>query len=335
VNLAIKVNSFNFRNMNCISKLACLLCLLVCSSLAIAQGKQAYTVEEVLDSTSVKLFGTLLVPPKSSTVILFIAGSGPTDRNGNSGQISTNCTKLLAEELALNGIASLRYDKRGVGQSKVLDLREEDIVFETMMEDAARWMRWLRRDNRFKKIIVAGHSEGSLVGMVVAQQEKAEAYISLAGTGRRIDIVIHDQVAKNPYNPPEVLRQVDSAFHKLKKGELVENVPPYLMALLRPSVQPFMISWLKYDPAVEISKLNVPVLIIQGSTDIQVSVTDSDLLKDAAPKAMYKVIEGMNHIFKDAPNDQQQNIATYRNPELPLSVKLVPAIIDFIKTFKL
>jgi uncharacterized protein len=305
--------------------------VLFCAA-AVAQPAHTFKVEEVVDSTSGKLWGTLLVPAKSTTVILFVAGSGPTDRDGNSGQLATNCTKLLAEDLAARGMASLRFDKRGVGQSKVANLKEEDIVFETMIEDVQRWIRWLRQSKRFKNIIIAGHSEGSLVGMVAAQREKVEGFVSLAGAGRRIDVIIKEQVARNPNNTPEIMQQIDSTFARLAAGKKVDEIPPYLMSLFRPSVQPFMISWMKYDPAIEIKKLTIPVLIVQGTTDIQVSLADSERLKSAAPKASYKLVEGMNHIFKDAPNDQTLNIATYRKPELPLSAELAPSIIQFINT---
>lgn len=309
--------------------------VLIISSQAIAQNAQSFRSEELSVPASVKLYGTLLVPPKGSTVVLFISGSGPTDRNGNSGLLSTDCTKLLAEDLALKGIASLRYDKRGAGQSKDPLMKEQDVLFDTLIYDAMRWIRLLREDKRFKRIIVAGHSEGSLVGMVAAHRQKADAFISLAGAGRTIDVVIREQIVKNPFNTSEVLQHVDSAFNKLKNGKLAENIPPYLMSLFRPSVQPFIISWLKYNPSEEIRRLKIPVLIIQGSTDIQVSILDSEILRDSSPKATYKVIEGMNHIFRDAPTDQQLNVATYYKPQLPISSTLTPTIIDFIKAFKL
>lgn len=318
------------------SKIRWFFCLLgFVAAEAFSQDSAPYKTELVVDSTSVKLYGTLLVPSKKAPVILFIAGSGPTDRDGNNSWMTNNSTKRLAEELTAKGIATLRYDKRGIAQSKQADLKEEDMVFETMIEDAQRWIRWLKKDKRFTHVIIAGHSEGSLVGMVAGSREKINGFISLAGAGRPIDVIIKEQVAKNPNNPPQVIHEVDTIFTQLRDGKKVEDVPFYLLSLFRPSVQPYMISWLKYDPAKEIQKLKVPVLIVQGTTDIQVSMTDSQLLKNARPKAQYALISGMNHIFKNAPADNvTENIATYNKPELPLSEPLVPTILNFITKIK-
>ncbi|MBU3099718.1 MULTISPECIES: alpha/beta fold hydrolase [Clostridium] len=91
-----------------------------------------------------------------------------------------------------------------------------------------------------------------------------------------------------------------------------------------------------YDPAVKINKLNIPVLIIQGSTDLQVTVDDAMILKNSNPDAVLKIIDGMNHILKDAPIEQEKNLKTYSNPKLPLSSMFKESLINFMKdTFKL
>jgi fermentation-respiration switch protein FrsA (DUF1100 family) len=102
-----------------------------------------------------------------------------------------------------------------------------------------------------------------------------------------------------------------------------------LNALARPSVQPYMISWFRYDPGQEISKLTIPVLIVQGTTDIQVSEEDARALASANPKAKLVLIEKMNHIFKEAQADRAGNIATYNNPSLPVASELVKRVVDF------
>jgi uncharacterized protein len=270
---------------------------------------------------------------KKTSVVLFIAGSGSTDRDGNSAMLKTNTTKLVAEALAENGIASLRYDKVGSGKSKT-QLKEQDFTFQDNINNAKRWIDYLVKDGRFATIIVAGHSEGSLVGMVCAQHTKVDAFISLAGTGRPIDEVIKEQLLANPYNTPKIMTQLDDAFTTLKRGDTLNTVPLYLMSLFRPSVQPYIRSWVAYDPAKEIAKLNIPILIVQGSNDIQVSVRDAELLHQAAPKSAYKLIDDMNHIFKNAPADRTKNMATYNNPSLPLHQELAPALISFIKALE-
>jgi fermentation-respiration switch protein FrsA (DUF1100 family) len=283
------------------------------------------------------LSGTILAPDtKATVVVLFIAGSGPTDRDGNNrAGVRTNCTKKLAEALARAGIASVRYDKRGIGASKKAAKSEQDLRFETYVEDAVAWVNWLKAKNIYTHIVIVGHSEGSLIGMIAAREAKVSAFVSLAGTGRPADVVIIEQVAKNPNNPEQIRTEITNGLENLKQGRTFTEVPAYLMSLFRPSVQPYIISWLKYDPAKEIAKLPTSILIVQGSTDIQVSETDANLLHEAAAKhSTLVIIPGMNHIFCDAPADQMANVATYSNPDLPLSAGLVPAITAFISKLK-
>ena len=104
-----------------------------------------------------------------------------------------------------------------------------------------------------------------------------------------------------------------------------------LYSLFRPSVQPYLISWIKYDPQVEIKKLTIPVLIIQGTNDIQVSVNDAKLLAKAKPSAKLVLIKNMNHIFRTLEStDKAANAATYNDASLPISDELVTTITSFI-----
>ncbi len=285
-----------------------------------------FELDQTLQTATGELSGTLTVPILKGTfpVALIIAGSGPTDRNGNNLQMKNNSLLLLAHELAAQGIASIRYDKRGIGASKDALISEENLRFENYAEDAKAWSAQLKADPRFDKLIIIGHSEGSLLGMLACEQ--ADAFVSLAGAGRPIDVILKEQLTVQLKGKKKLLRAVDEGISKLKNGELVEDAPVELFGLFRPSVQPYMMSWMKYDPAVEISKLNIPVIIIQGTTDLQVQVKDAKLLHAASPGSRYILIEGMNHIFKLAPSDREKNIETYTNPELPLAPGLLLAI---------
>ena len=123
---------------------------------------------------------------------------------------------------------------------------------------------------------------------------------------------------------------MSAKIDSLKNGHTIENVDPAYFALLRPSVQPYLISWFKYDPQVEIKKLIIPIQIVQGDTDIQVRTDDAELLKTAAPEAKLVIINGMNHIFKPSSSDRQENVATYRDPDFPIMQELVNSITKFI-----
>ncbi|SFE89024.1 alpha/beta hydrolase [Thermoflexibacter ruber] len=280
-----------------------------------------------------KIEGTLLIPDAKKTVpvVLIIAGSGPTDRNGNSGiGITAQSYKLLAEDLAKNGIASLRYDKRGIGKSAEAGMKEDSLRFEHYIDDAVAWVNFLGKDKRFNKIVILGHSEGSLIGMVAAQKSKANSYISVAGAGRPIDEIILQQV-KDQKQPENIVNDISGLFAQLKEGKLIENPNPLYFSLFHPSVQRYMISWLKYNPQAEIKKLTIPTLIVQGTTDIQVAESEAKLLKDAKPDAQYLLIEKMNHILKTSSTDRAENIATYSKADLPLAEGLVSGLVQFIK----
>ena len=286
-----------------------------------------FELDQTLQTSTGELSGTLTVPILKGTfpVALIIAGSGPTDRDGNNPQMKNNSLLLLAHELAAQGIASIRYDKRGIGASKGALISEENLRFENYAEDAKAWVAQLKADSRFNKLIVIGHSEGSLLGLLACEQ--ADVFVSLAGAGRPIDVILKEQLTVQLKGKKKLLRAVDEGISKLKNGELVEDAPVELFGLFRPSVQPYMMSWMKYDPAVEISKLNIPVIIIQGSTDLQVKEEDARLLFMAYPlNSRLIIIEDMNHILKLSPSDRQKNIETYSNPELALAPGLLLAI---------
>jgi len=286
--------------------------------------------EEITLSTMTgSIYGTLQVPDVHSPVpvVLIIAGSGPTDRNGNNTQMQNNSLKMLADSLMSHGIASLRYDKRGIAASKEAGPAEGDLLFDTYVDDAAAWIRKLRKDPRFSAVIVAGHSEGSLIGMIAAGSEKVKGMISIAGAGKSADQILKDQLAGQPVAFKDAsYRAIDS----LKAGKLVSSVSPDLYMLFRPSIQPYMISWFRYDPQQIIAGLTMPVLIVQGVNDIQIGKEDAELLAKANPSAQLVLIQGMNHILKDSGPMRQENLATYSNPTLPLNAELVKNIIRFI-----
>ncbi len=274
--------------------------------------------------------GTLTVPKTLSgkiPVVLIIAGSGPTNRNGNGLIATTDNLRLLAYALGKNGIASLRYDKRMVGQS-VSKNKESELTIDDYVEDASGLINLLNDDQRFSKIIVAGHSEGSLVGMLATKDEPVKGFISLAGAGQPADKILTEQMKSQPQYVADGMKRI---LDSLRKGKITPNVDPALYSIARPSVQPYLMSWCRYDPARELKNLKMPVLIIQGTTDLQVSVDNAQKLKNAKSNAKLVIIRGMNHVLRDAPADKEQNAATYKDPELPLNTEMVTSMVDFIK----
>ncbi|MFJ8459638.1 alpha/beta hydrolase [Lysinibacillus xylanilyticus] len=264
-----------------------------------------------------------------SPVVLILAGSGPTDKDGNSGLAGKNDSlKMLAEGLANEGIASVRYDKRGIGDNKSLSTKEEDMSIDHYVDDAVQVINTLLANKAYSSVHIIGHSEGSLIGLLAAQKTNVESFVSIAGTGRPIDEVLLEQL-KGQLSP-QLLKESTDILASLKKGELVKNVSPDLQALFRSSVQPYMMSWLKYNPASELAKVNSRVLLVQGTNDLQVTATDAEALKKGKQDAELIYMDGMNHVLKDAPADRAGNLATYSDPSLPLHKELLPAIQQFI-----
>ncbi len=278
--------------------------------------------------------GTLLLPARGTSpvpVALLISGSGPTDRDGNSAALpgSNNSLRMLAETLAENGIASLRYDKRGIASSAAAGPNESDLRFDHYVDDAAAWIEHLRADQRLSTVTVMGHSEGSLIGMIAAGRKGADGFVSLAGPGRSAPEILREQL--RPQLPEGVWSASERILESLIAGSTTTDVPPELAALYRPSVQPYLVSWFAYDPSREIAKLEMPVLIVQGSTDIQVSATDSEALHRAAPGSEIATISGMNHLLKMVENDRAKQIASYSDPSLPLAPELSARVVAFIR----
>jgi pimeloyl-ACP methyl ester carboxylesterase len=279
--------------------------------------------------------GSLLMPDAKTAVpvVLLISGSGPTDRDGNQPNMKNNSMKMIAEALRGKGIASVRFDKRAIAESKAAFTSELNLRFENYIEDVKAWVDKLDKDDRFSKIIVAGHSEGSLIGMVASvNNKKVKGYISIAGAGRPADEILKEQLQAQPMNLRiGMYKMID----KLKNGDTIDNVPAQYNALFRPSIQPYMISWFKYDPQKEIAKLKIPVLILQGTMDIQVKITDFDLLAKANPSAQKKLVPDMNHVLKTISTiDKKVQIPTYTNPNLPLHSLLTETLLQFIARIK-
>jgi alpha/beta superfamily hydrolase len=301
-----------------------LLCFLFATIFTLAQDETI-----VLETPTGNIEGTLLLPSKENIpLVLIIAGSGPTDRDGNSGSLKNNSLKMLAQGLYDNNIASFRFDKRGIGASAgAIKGGEQELRFEDYINDVEQWVSLLKNDSRFSSIIILGHSEGSLIGMIAAQEALPEKFISLAGPGVSMQATLRRQLADQP---PYILSMSLPIIEELEKGKIVDSVPPLINALFRPSIQPYLISCFKYDPAIEISKVKCPVLIVQGTTDIQIQVEDAKKLAGSNSNSELVIIEGMNHILKEADANRFLNLRTYGDPNLELKQGLIESITSFI-----
>ena len=285
----------------------------------------------IFSSLGARIYGTLLSKNNDQKLAIIIAGSGPTDRNGNNPiGVNANSYKMLANALDSQNIATFRFDKSFIGKSIVPGVKEEEVTFDNGIKDVENIVNYMRDTLGFKNVYLIGHSEGSLVGMVVAARKNIKGYISLAGMGRSIDKVVEEQLNKQGW-PDSSKERSDFIFKQLKMGKLVDNVPASMENLFRKSVQPYLISLLKYTPDIEIKKVKCPIMIVQGSCDIQITLVDANRLHDANKKSRLNIIPGMTHTLKDAGENCADQSKTYSDNSLPLAPHLVKDISGFIQ----
>ena len=299
--------------------------LLFLTSMGFSQ-EEHYTTEEVNINEYVK--GTLVTPvsEEKMPLVILIQGSGPTDRNGNQSFMKNDALKKLALEFAENGIATYRYDKR-ILQAQRLNIAEKDMRFDDFVTDAVSVLDHFKDDKKFDRIVVLGHSQGSLVGMLAAK-DRADGFISIAGVAQPIDSILTTQIANQM---PGLKENVQQTFREMRANGGSSAYNPMLESIFRPSVQPFILSWMNYDPRKEIAKLEIPVLLINGTNDLQVAETEAELLKEANPDADLVIIENMNHILRKIEGDQLENSKSYNEAGLPLHPDLVPKLVEFIE----
>ena len=303
-----------------------LVLIFLCAGInAYAQSKN-FTQEEL--NINVHIDGTLLTPKdlKKPNLAVIIPGSGPTNRDGNQSFIKNNSLKKLAESLSNEGIATFRYDKRVVKQIKEGNI-DENIMFDDFVIDAISVVNYFKSNEDFNKIFVIGHSQGSLVGMLAAK-EKVDGFVSLEGAGQTIDKIITDQIAKTA---PMFTEDTIRILKKLRQGDTTPDFPPALASLFRLDIQPFLMNWMQYDPQEIIKDLKIPILIINGTKDIQTSENEAKLLKEGNSKAELVIIENMNHVLVPIEGDSLENTKSYNEPLRELSKELVESIISFIK----
>lgn len=273
--------------------------------------------------------GSLAGENYEAPLIILIAGSGPTDRDGNQSGLMVNNLLMIARALDSASLNSYRFDKRGIAGSMQALANEKDIRFDTYVNDLVDIIRFFR-DKGYKKVFVAGHSEGALIGMIAANHIPVDGFISMSGAGFPADQVLKSQFEKQPLSN-EKKKEVFDILASLKQGNQVSGVSPDLNSLFRPSIQPYLINWFTYDPRKLIHTLNCPILILEGTCDIQIDVENATSLFNAAPpNTKIEVLKGMTHTLKNAGMDCKDQLKTYSDPKLPLATGFMDFIIDFI-----
>ena len=303
--------------------------------LAAATSASAAETRLSIEGPSGALQGTLAAPdggPKGPVAII-IPGSGPTDRDGNNPLgVTAGMYRLLAEALAAKGVSTVRIDKRGMFGSSAAAADADNVRMTDYAADVRAWGQEAQKRTSARCAWLIGHSEGSLIALITAQQpEGICGLILVAGASRKMGDILREQLKANPANAP-LLAQALAALTELEAGRHVDvsGMHPALAALFRPSVQGFLIDQMSYDPAALLARYAGPVLVLQGTTDLQVSMQDAQRLAGARLSVTMVALEGVNHILKVAPADPAANFATYGNSALPIAPSLVEAIMAYL-----
>lgn len=273
--------------------------------------------------------GTLVQPEGKphGPVVLIIAGSGPTDRDGNSSLgLGPNgfSYRQLAEGLAASGIASLRYDKRWIGGSKGFQKEPGNTTLEDFTADAIACVQHLQQSGKFSAVSVIGHSEGGYIGLMMAKEISFKCLIALCTPGECMDKVLLEQL--RPKLPDSLYQQAGRILSELREDKTPANIPQQLQLLFNPGNFTFWKSTFRFDPCALLPAAKMPVLIVGGAADVQVTPAEVALLKSCTPGAKMVMINGMTHLLKNSNNISPDNKAP-----LPLSPELIPPMASFIK----
>ena len=280
-----------------------------------------YNTEEVTFSNvnaNAKLSGTLTYPVgynpnKKVPVVIMVTGSG--SQNRDEEVFGHKPFLVIADYLAKCGIASLRYDDRGVGKSvggDVMNATSKDFA-----EDADCGLQWLRDSGKFGKVGVLGHSEGGMIAFMLAADKKADFIVSMAGPGIKGDTLLAEQ---------------QNALLKLKGIPANVSVNTVRKEMSMQPQKPWLQYFVDYNPETDLKKITIPVMAINGSYDAQV-ISESNLgnirrlLNDKNPKNLIKEYTGLNHLFQQC---KPETAVDYYNIEETCSEEVMKDISNWI-----
>ena len=296
--------------------------------------------EVIFESGSVHLAGTLMLPDSEgrSPGVVLIPGSGPIDRNENSKKISINAFRDIANYLAGEGIASLRYDKRGMGESEGDFWRTG---FYDNVSDARSALNFLKSQSSIQseKVFLVGHSEGALISTRLAGMgvDMAGA-ILLAGaaqSGEEILLWQAKQIVKGMrgFNKWLIdLLHVDPLKVQLKQLEKIKISTKdwYRVKLIAKINAKWMRDFLSYNPAEDLPKIQVPVLAITGTKDIQVNPDDLNRMAELVTSDFeWHKLPNITHILRTELG--QPTLSTYKEQTRhPVDKQILLILLDWL-----
>lgn len=287
----------------------------------LASKAQEKSEEIMINNLVIQLPGTLTYTLEKQPLLIWVHGSGGVNRDGNQPQY----IKQFRDAINKENMAFFSYDKRTANPNNVRFIQEDGIYFSDFVSDIKEVIHHFKNDKRFSKIILIGHSQGSLIAMLAL--DNIDKYISLAGAGETIDKTLVRQITKQSH---EFGKLTEQYINELMTTGEIKEVNPNLMSLFAKQNQPFIKSWITVNPIEEIKKVAIPTLIINGDKDFQVLINDAENLHKAKPDAELVIIKNMNHVLKHIEKDED-NMKSYMSSDFKISEELITTIVEFVK----
>jgi len=303
--------------------------MIAITTLCLAQEKEEKEYNSAIVRVNRFIEGTLATPYSSDDsvpLVIFIMDAGAINREGNDRMSKNDAFKLLATDLAKQGVASYRYDKR-IFKIDAFGIKENEISLDHFIEDTKSIVAYFKKNANYEKIILAGHGQGSLIG-IMAASNNVDGFISIAGNAQSVDQIVIQQLEKQA---PGLDKSAAVAFSDLREKGRAIDYDPALESIFGYQLQPFMRTWIKYTPSEEIQNLDIPILIIQGDKDLQVEVSEAEKLKEVVPNAEYVLIENMNHILRKIKGSRLENHKSYNEYWLEIMPEVTSSIVNFAK----
>ena len=286
--------------------------------------------------------GTLTLPEnytKQTPVVLMVTGSG--QQNRDEELFEHKPFAVIADALARQGIASLRYDDRGWGDKSV---NFANFTTDDFRQDAAATLPLLRK--RFNKVGILGHSEGGTIAMMLAAEGKVDFIVSLAGmaiSGKETLVMQNRQAMSSVGLPKDIIDSycatISNILNEIANGKktseiTIDGVPDNLKPILKKSLEqansPYIRHFITVDASKQLSKIKCPVLALNGTKDTQVDCAANTTLLEKGlinSKHTIKKIEGVNHLFQHCTTG---NVVEYQQIEETIASEVLEIIYGWI-----